>query len=317
MHLWAGDRTLYEPDVWSRLLAFLEVLMQRDLVSFAVVESIPSKILRLLGGVSFIHPEYIGEAKAHGSTLLNTVMRAGMDNREPFLSVKEVAQENARGELWCLTLLGNMEGIDLADPSMADFYRASNEGHKFFHLGYAFRAIWMEVRPPRHVQELQEVGMSVDRQLPIAGGRAAALMRLTREEALARPFARFSGLFFPPKPRFRLSVGEQRLLEYSLLDVSDEEATQELHLSEDAVKKRWRSIYSKVDIAHPALLEGCGSGAARRRALLHYLRKHLEELRPYHYAAAREGAPTPAHDRRGRAGPSCTSCFLPASPSSS
>jgi len=267
MHLWAVDQPLYEAEVWRGLAPFLEVLMQQDLVTFAVVESVRSQVQRLIGGVSFIHPEYVEEAKAHRATLSNTVMKAAMGNRAPFLSVKQVAAQNARGELCCLGLFGNMDGINLSDPMMADFYRASDEGHKFFHFGYDFRAIWMEVWPPRHVQELEAVGMSIDRILPIDGGRSAALMRLTRDDALARPYARFSGLFFPPKPRFRLSFGEQRLLEYSLLDASDENAAWELHLSDDAVKKRWRSIYAKVDVVDPGLLQACESGAARRRVL--------------------------------------------------
>ena len=48
-----------------------------------------------------------------------------------------------------------------------------------------------------------------------------------------------------------LTEGEQRLLEYALLEASDDDAAEELHLSEDAVKKRWRSIYAKVEIADP------------------------------------------------------------------
>jgi hypothetical protein len=236
---------------------------------------------RLLGGVSFIRPEYVDKAIAAGSTLLNTVMRAALENRKPFLSPKEVAQENARGELHCMGLFGNIDGIDLADPVIADFYRASNEGHRFFHFGYAFRAIWREVWPPKHVQELQQVGFHIVRQMPIADGRTTTMLRLEREDALANPYAQFATLFMPPKPRFGFSPGEQRLLEYALLEVSDESAAAELHLSEDAVKKRWRSIYAKVEIADPALLELQQSASARRRALLQYLRKHLEELRPY------------------------------------
>jgi hypothetical protein len=280
-HLWRPDEVLYDPDVWSRFPAFLEDLMARDLVTFALVESIPSMTPRLLGGVSFIRPEYLDEAMAKGSTLLNTVMRAALENREPFLSPKEVAVQNAREELHCMTLFGNMNGVNLADPVMADFYRASQEGHRFFHFGYAFRAIWMEVWPPKHVEELQQLGFHIVRQMPVAGGRLATLMRLAREDAIANPYAQFAGLFMPPKPRFRFSAGEQRLLEYALLEVSDESAAAELHLSEDAIKKRWRSIYAKVEIADPALFETQQSGAARRRALLQYVRKHLEELRPY------------------------------------
>ena len=128
MHLWAADQALYEAEVWRGLAPLLEALMQLDLVTFAVVESVQSQVLRLIGGISFIHPEYIEEAKARGSTLPNTVMKAAMGHRTPFLSVKQVAEQNARGELCYLGLFGNMDGIDLADPIMADFYPAEPGG---------------------------------------------------------------------------------------------------------------------------------------------------------------------------------------------
>ena len=115
----------------------------------------------------------------------------------------------------------------------------------------------------------------------MAGGDTATLLRLTAEEALVDPYSRFCALFFPPKPCFHFSFGEQMLLEYALLEYSDDEATSRLHLSPDAVKKRWRSIYRKVDMKAPELLGGAESGTARRRTLLQHLRQHLEELRPY------------------------------------
>jgi hypothetical protein len=86
----------------------------------------------------------------------------------------------------------------LSDPELANFYRTSNEGHLFFHFGYSFRAMWMEVSPLYHAHELQQVGMHIDRQIPLAGGSIATLLRLTREDALANPYSRYSVYFFPP-----------------------------------------------------------------------------------------------------------------------
>jgi hypothetical protein len=281
MHLWERDRGLYDPDVWSSFPGLLEDLVDRNLLTFALIESLPTMVPRLLGGISFIRPQYVEQARTGRFTLPNVVMSAALQNRNPFLSPKEVGEENARGELHCMNLFGNMDVIDLADPALADFYRTSNEGHRFFHFGYAFRAMWMEVWPPHHVYELTELGMQAERQLPLGDGRTATLMRLTREDALANPYTRFAGYFFPPKPRFHFSSGEQRLLECALLEASDEDAALELHLSEVAIKKRWRSIYAKVENADPRLLDPRDSGASRRRTLLHYMRRHLEELRLY------------------------------------
>ena len=281
MPLWAKDRALYVADVWTRLPALLEDLMQHDLVSFAFIESLPGRVPRLFGGISFIRPEYVAEARSGPATLPNCVMQAALRDRNPFLSPREVGEANARGELHLLPLFGNMDAIDLAEPDLANFYRTNNEGFRFFVFGHALRAIWMEISPPHHVEELEQQGMVIDRHLPLAGGRKTTLLRLTREEALANPYARFSSYFFPPKPRFAFSYGEHRLLEYALLDVSDGAIAEELHLSEDAIKKRWRSIYAKIEAADTELLSAITSATGRRRSVLHYLRRHLEELRPY------------------------------------
>jgi hypothetical protein len=282
MPLWAQDRVLYDADVWASLPALLEDLMARDLLSFAIVESLPGGVPRLLGGTTFIRPDYIDQNRVGPSTLPNAVFRAALGGRDPFLSHNEIGGQNARGELHLLNFFGNMQVIDLSNPDLANFYRTSNEGYRFFHFGYALRAMWFEVWPLHHVSELLQLGMQIESHRPLAGGSSSTLLRLTRDDALANPYARFCMHFFPPKPAFAFSFGEQRLLEYVLLDASDEEAAQELHVSKDGIKKRWRSIYAKVDIADPELLCNIISGTARRRAIVHYLRQHLEELRPYH-----------------------------------
>jgi hypothetical protein len=285
MPLWAPERMLYDADLWSSLPALLEDLMQRDLATFVVIESLPRRVPHLFGGISFVRPEYVAQGRAGPSTLPNCVLRAAIEKRNPFLSPREVGEENSRGELHLMLLFGNINAIDLANQDLANLHRTSNEGLQFFLFGYSLRAIWYERLSAFHVGELKQLGMFIDRQLPLSCGATATLLRLTREEALANPHARFCTYFCPPKPRFAFSFGEQRLLEYALLDGADEAAAQDLHLSQDAIKKRWRSIYTKTEAANADLLSGITSGAARRRAVLHYLRRHLEELRPYRETA--------------------------------
>jgi hypothetical protein len=123
--------------------------------------------------------------------------------------------------------------------------------------------------------------MHVARETPLVAGGKATLLRLTREDAMANPYARFSGYFFPPAPRFAFSMGEQSLLERALLDDSDDVAAKDLHVSGEAIKKRWRSIYAKMEAVDPNVLLPASSGSARRKAVLRHLRQHMEELRPY------------------------------------
>jgi hypothetical protein len=294
MPLWAPERVLYDAHVWNSLPALVEDLMQRDLATFVIIESLPRRVPHLFGGISFIRPEYIAQSRAGPTTLKNCVLRAALEKRNPFLSPREVGEANARGELHLMLLFGNFDAIDLAKIDQASFLRTSIEGFRFFVFGYSLCAIWDEIASPHHVAELQQQGMLFDRQLPLAGGSTATLLRLTRDEALANPYAHFCTFFCPPKPRFAFSLGEQRLLEYALLDTPDDESAEKLHLSRDAIKKRWRSIYTKIDAADKNLPSDTASGTARRRGVLHYLRKHLEELRPFRES----GRAIPGHSDR-------------------
>ena len=141
--------------------------------------------------------------------------------------------------------------------------------------------MWIEVCPPQHVVELESHGMHIERQMKLPTGETSTLLCLTRDRALENPCARRCGLFFPPAPRFHFARGEQTVLELTFQGLADDEIAARVHVSMDAVKKRWRSIYAKVANADPGLLAAVDSGVAQRRELLNYLELHLEERRPY------------------------------------
>jgi hypothetical protein len=279
--LWNCNRKYFDAETWNALPSLLEDLLRREVISLAIIETASRKLPRMLGGISFVDPDYVKEARASSSTLHNFMFAAALRGKKPFLAPKQVAIENARGTLNLMNFFGNLDVIDLSDAELANFYAVSNEGYRFFHFGYNYRVMWFEVFQPHHVVELQTQGMHIDRQLLLSEGDTATVLRLTAEEALADPYRRFCALFFPPKPCFHFSSGEQILLECALMEYSDSDAANRLHLSADGVKKRWRSIYQKVEMIAPELLSGAESGSARRRTLLLYLRQHLEELRPY------------------------------------
>lgn len=279
--LWGEDWPLFDSVVWARMPDLLDNLLQNESVRLAYIEALPNREPRLLGGISFIHPEYLDEARAKGSTLPNTVFRAVLEHRTPFLSPKKIGKINAQCELHLMNFFGNFNDLDLTQSEMANFYEVSNQGYHFFHFGYAYRAMWAEVLPPHHVRELQNHGMQIERELSLPAGQTSTLMCLTRDVARANPYLRRSGYFFPPEPRFQFSRGEQSLLELSMLDIPDDAIANRLNVSMDAIKKRWRSIYMKLDLADPGLLADADSGTGQRRALLSYLRMHLEEIRPY------------------------------------
>ena len=142
--LWGEDRALFDDDVWARMPHLLENLLQNEFIRLAYIEALPRREPRLLGGISFIHPEYIHEARTTGSTLLNTVFRAVLEHRTPFLSPKKIGKINAKCELQLMNFFGSFKDLDLTQSEMANFYEVSNQGYHFFHFGYAYRTMWAE-----------------------------------------------------------------------------------------------------------------------------------------------------------------------------
>src|ERR1700739_2226753 len=129
------------------------------------------------------------------------------------------------------------------------------------------------------------------RELPVVGAQEVLLephlFVITRQSALQRVGAWSSSLFIDSEPKIGFSRSEQRLLSEALRGLTDEELTCELQVSLSAIKKGWRSIYTRVEHsdphivpAPPATHEDGDRGKGKRHRLLNYLREHPEELRP-------------------------------------
>ena len=117
--------------------------------------------------------------------------------------------------------------------------------------------------------------------------RSPYLATLTREMALDRVGSWASSLFMYSDPIIGFSRSEQRLLQAALRGLSDEELACKLQISVSAVRKGWRSVYSRVDrsgtgVLPAALLyrESGDRGKGKKQSLLNYVREHPEELRP-------------------------------------
>ena len=130
------------------------------------------------------------------------------------------------------------------------------------------------------------------KELPPVGEQALLLephlLVITRQSALQRVGAWSSSLFIYADPIIGFAKGEQRLLSEALRGLTDEELAVELQVSLSAIKKNWRSIYTRVERAGlpilPALTESREDGdrgKGKRHRLLNYVREHPEELRPF------------------------------------
>jgi hypothetical protein len=114
----------------------------------------------------------------------------------------------------------------------------------------------------------------------------SALAILTRENAAASPYSMAAALYRYRPPALRLRPAEQTFLAVALSGKTDAELSQEIGLSVEAIKKRWQSIFARVEQFRPEILgetdvSGEGRGPQKRHRVLAYIRTHPEELRPF------------------------------------
>lgn len=114
----------------------------------------------------------------------------------------------------------------------------------------------------------------------------SALVVVSPETALAAPYSVAARMYRYQPPVLRLRPAEQRLLARALSGKTDAELSADLGLSIEAVKKRWISVFERVEAFRPEILNpsdapGDGRGPQKRHRVVAYVRTHPEELRPF------------------------------------
>lgn len=120
----------------------------------------------------------------------------------------------------------------------------------------------------------------------------SALAVATPESVSAAPYSVAAALYRYQPPVLRLRPAEQRLLAAALVGKTDAELSADLGLSIEAIKKRWMSIFERVDQFKPGILsradaDSDGRGPQKRHRVAAYIRTHPEELRPFSWDTKR------------------------------
>ena len=123
----------------------------------------------------------------------------------------------------------------------------------------------------------------------------SALVVVTRESAGAAPYSVARTMYRYQIPVLRLRPADQKLLAAALGGKTDAELSADLTLSIEAIKKRWISIFERVEEFKPEILnqsdagdtESSGRGPQKRHRVVAYVRTHPEELRPFSWDSRR------------------------------
>jgi hypothetical protein len=274
------ERRLFSSRTWQLLPALLEDLLNRGRILLCPLDDVETGEMVGIGGSGFLHPAFLRTALASSGGFTDFVFTSETEGRPAFLNRKQVAEANRAGDLRLMNFFGTPQGINVSDPSTLEHLSAFTEAWNFYHRGFALREIWLECVSPSMILATERI-LRVHQHRTLLNGELAKLFVITREEAVASTPSWPGSMMISGRPRFGFTAAEQQLLELALLDHSDRDAAGALELSAEAIKKRWRSIYSKVSSIDATILRPELNGSDQRRALLQTLRNNLQELRPY------------------------------------
>jgi hypothetical protein len=279
MRLIEPDRALFPEVEWRRLPALLSDLLDRDRLIACVVEETDGRDLRFLAASGFLNPQ-VREAVLANSSASATARLFVHQRRfgNALLNRRQVAEANRRGGLSLVNMFGTVRHLVAGGASLPDAAGRAMTAWTFFHWGFDLREIILETADELQASFFSELGA---RSLRASAGRGRPfLFQMVRDDALRTPAKWPFFAMVRSEPRFGFTNVHQQVLELALLDFSDREIVADLALTEDTLKKRWRSIYRAVTRVEPALLVG-KNGPDARRAVLQSLRNNLVELRPF------------------------------------
>lgn len=278
------DRDLFSTETWNALPKQLESLLAKGRIHGGVVEDLAG-VLCFCGITAFARTGAVARL-AHAGGFRESLLREERMGRPVLLTSRGLAAANAAGDLALVHLFGCADSMDLANPRTAELHRLAFEAFLSHHAGYRLAELWQEAANPTAVLFLQSMGVPELRRYPLPSGAEGHLFCFTRVDAATRPGNPLAPLMQFPSPRLGFTRTQQRLLTLAIHEVPDRLAADQLAVTDAAVKKRWRTIYDRVEQVDHRLAPATCSGPERRRMLLLYLRQHPEELRPWQPTAS-------------------------------
>jgi hypothetical protein len=287
------------PSAWSAGLATERLgLLIYEEIGLTGVERLQSFGMTLMVSDDFaLHLRSGARAFAANEVYMNLSF-----SKEHVLTRNEVAKANAGSGLNLMILHNPLRHRSPHDPRLSAIMPTGLAGFQFAHGGYNVKSILWEVYGSFLATSLASGGYSLvdnfsdqaEIQL-IEEGRRPFLMGQIRSHGNDQPYQSESLLLnVQTKPLLRLTPTQQRLLKHAFFELDDRELGQALDVSLNSIKQIWQGIFGKARQHLPEVfLEANASDPdseqdmkrhhSPRRAVLNYVRQHLEELRPYSY----------------------------------
>ena len=216
---------------------------------------------------------------------LNSRIIAGVASGEPVvLSRAEIAAGNAGEGIDFVNMYGTWrDGITNADQ-LAEVHALLGTSFIEHFAGYRFNRVLKEAIGNSRIALAHATGTY--RLVAEFKKADSALFVVTPESVRAAPYSVAAKMYRYQPPALHLRPAEQALLAAALAGKTDAELSADLGLSIEAVKKRWMSIFDRVDEFKPEILSQAEAysdsrGPQKRHRVVAYIRTHPEELRPF------------------------------------
>lgn len=220
---------------------------------------------------------------------LNSRIIAGVAAGESVvLSQEQIASGNAGEGIDFVNMYGTWrEGI-LNPDQLAEVHELLGTSFVEHFAGYRFNRVFKEAIGASNIALARATGTY--KLVAEFQESKSALMVATPESVLTAPYSVAAKIYRYRPPVLHLRPAEQRLLVAALSGKTDAELSTELGLSIEAIKKRWMSIFDRLDEFKPEILsrdgeDSDGRGPQKRHRVVAYIRTHPEELRPFSWNA--------------------------------
>lgn len=216
---------------------------------------------------------------------LNSRIIAGVaEGDSPLLSRAQIAAGNAGEGVDFVNMYGMWrEGI-MSSDQLSEVHALLGTSFVEHFAGYRFNRVLKEAVGESSIALARATGTY--RIVAEFNKTESALVVATRESVLTAPYSVAAALYRYQAPELHLRPAEQSLLVAALAGKTDAELSEDLGLSIEAIKKRWMSIFDRIDEFKPEILsrsdaDSDGRGPQKRHRVVAYIRSHPEELRPF------------------------------------
>jgi len=233
----------------------------------------------------FVTAEFADREIRNPQPGLNSRIIAGLAAREPVVLTRaEIGEGNARDGLDFVNMYGTWRDRIMSPDQLGEVHALLGTSFVEHFAGYRFNRVLKEAIGDSRIALARATGTY--RLLAEFPDSESALAVVTRESALAAPYSAAATIYRYRAPVLRLRPAEQELLAAALSGKTDAELSEDLGLSIEATKKRWLSIFDRVDqfkreMLSPTEAESDGRGPQKRHRVVAYIRTHPEELRPF------------------------------------